>query len=399
MALQASREELRQQEGRDKQRAEHFSARAQRRPALGRVLADHLSALALRKVLLERRRQTARQAADALAWLVLQDHPSSIAILYHPQTHDVPQGIGLVGLMMVEEVAHGSGSFLVIENDLTRCLGTGDLTVVSRRVRDLPPIPVEVKASGSDLSVGAEVGVGLYMLEVNDPRALPVFQELQSLVGSEERPTERGVEPSTQQLKRFFRQGEALVREYGRKKAILGRPSPHWSVMERVACRALGGQATFDAAERGLVYFALPVSDNPEWVAEHESLQRRVAELVGVSAERPWHLSASIDVVNSDAASVVVVPIPLWRLSVEVKMAVLNLDLIIGSYMDYQVLVEHSRDRGVTLDVTGAAWHATKGDVTMTLPPADRARIMAEVAFGGAGLASLADKIAEGFGS
>ena len=112
---------------------------------------------------LKRERQVLRQAGDTLAWLVLRCDSSIIAPLYAPRTHRLNAGVGLAGPMMILERAHASERFLVIDNDLTRCLGQGDLTIVRADGRWTAPLCLECFSNdpGEPLREGLEVSVNL----------------------------------------------------------------------------------------------------------------------------------------------------------------------------------------------------------------------------------------------
>lgn len=145
LGLLDTRSRLRTDEARRPQRRNRFAARRAREASLARHMKEHLDLLEARVQTLERRRTILRSAADGLAWIALSHQPSAIPRLFRPQTHDLPEQRGLIGPLLVQHAAHRSGRFLVLENDLTRCLGLGDLTVISIDARDVPPISIEVK--------------------------------------------------------------------------------------------------------------------------------------------------------------------------------------------------------------------------------------------------------------
>ena len=161
LGLQDARDQLRTQRGRGQRRSTHFSARARRDSRLGRLVHAHVERLAGRLTLLERRRKILRASADALAWIALANVPAAIPRLFKPQTHDISDERGLIGHVAIQQAAHDSGRFLVLENDLTRCLGLGDLTILSLEAPDLPPISVEVKTRAPLIEQGAEMDVQL----------------------------------------------------------------------------------------------------------------------------------------------------------------------------------------------------------------------------------------------
>lgn len=115
-------------------RAKELRRRLVARMKSGRASRDavleHMAALRTRDKVLVLRRMILRQVADAFAWVVLRQDARLILPLYREQTHQLPRGEGLSGPAELGRRAMGSGEFFVVENDLTRCLGVGDLTVV-----------------------------------------------------------------------------------------------------------------------------------------------------------------------------------------------------------------------------------------------------------------------------
>jgi len=114
-------------------RQERIRSRATRNPALKALWAEHNALLDTRDVALEQQRCMFRQIGDACAWLVLGLDPRQIAPLFiEGRTHHLPtELIGRSPLFMMHQL-HSSGGCFGIVNDLTRCLSTGDVTIVGR---------------------------------------------------------------------------------------------------------------------------------------------------------------------------------------------------------------------------------------------------------------------------
>jgi len=104
------------------------------------MLQERDRALTLRRLLL-------RQIADAFVWHVLRLDARVILPLYREQTHSLPRREGLGGPAELARRAMQSGELFVFENDLTRCLGVGDLTVVFATRPWTHPLTYEVKSS------------------------------------------------------------------------------------------------------------------------------------------------------------------------------------------------------------------------------------------------------------
>lgn len=116
-------------------------------------------------------------------WIAFAQAPSAIRRLFRPQRHTLPAQSGLIGHVLIQQAAHECGRFFVLENDLTRCLGVGDLTVLSLEEPSLPPLSLEVKTSVKAVEIGAPARLRVAFMEIDDPRAKAVVSDFESVVG------------------------------------------------------------------------------------------------------------------------------------------------------------------------------------------------------------------------
>src|SRR5438128_3530801 len=175
---------LRTVRGRAKDLRRRLTARAKHVPGSRDSVLKHVETLRVRERVLVLRRLLLRQIADAFAWLVLRLDARLILPLYREQTHQLPRGAGLSGPAELARRAMKSGELLVIENDLTRCLGVGDLTVVFAARPWKHPISYEVKSSARPAwRLGAELQIEAIAAVSNDPADVQLHERFTAAAG------------------------------------------------------------------------------------------------------------------------------------------------------------------------------------------------------------------------
>lgn len=141
---------IREWRARQPRRAVKLKALRRRSGGGSPTIGAHLELCQRMEAQLEQLRRVLRQLGDALAWLVLREDVRVLAPLYAQRTHFLNPGAGLAGPTELIMRAHRTGQFLVLDNDLTRCLGQGDITVVPVDGRWWMPLALECKTSASD---------------------------------------------------------------------------------------------------------------------------------------------------------------------------------------------------------------------------------------------------------
>jgi len=146
-------------------------------------------------VLAERERQLEiqvrilQQIGDTIAWRVLRADARLLAALYAPRTHHLPLGTGIGGPFLVARKPRESGEFNVIENDLTRVLGQGDLTAVWATREWTRPLYLEVKTRGVwEENNTAELGVSA--IEIDSPVDREMYTNFCRIAGLRDPPPE-----------------------------------------------------------------------------------------------------------------------------------------------------------------------------------------------------------------
>lgn len=321
--LLAVEHRLRTVRGRAKGLGRRLAAFAKRVPGAGRVVGQHLGLLQERERALVLRRLLFRQIADAFAWLVLRLNARLIFPLYRKRTHHLPRKEGLGGPVELARRAMRSGELLVIENDLTRCLGVGDLTVVFATRPWKHPLTYEVKSSARPAwQLGAQLEVEAISVVTDDPadielhkafKAATGFPDLAANVRSREQPAQTADHLAAAQLLRAARPrgGERLP-----------GPSPRtWKTLDTVLRRALADQTSYDLAERGIVFMAIRSLGDRGPESTTKDLFETVRALPGFGPN--CQVASSVDLRQNDEWSALVLPIALWPVSGEVRAALL----------------------------------------------------------------------------
>lgn len=378
---------LRELEARRSARRHSIKARIRRSPELGRIWNEHRRLLQDREGALKGRRAILRQLGDAIAWIVLRGDPHLIAALFVRRTHYLPSHIGLVGPITLISAAHASGRFLVIDNDLTRCLGIGDLTVVRADGRWVRPLSIEIKSSGQ-FQVGAEVELDLFTAVSDHPADVELFSEFQSILTLRDpvkgsRPS-RASEPQSEELLVHSKFLAELTRR------VRARPSPEsslWDGMSSVLSKALTLGSCLGFLDDGIVAVAVRLGPGDDSESE---LRRILGELndLGFGGGRPGQISATIDdLKGQDILSAYVPPIALWRVPLALRSALLSGELFYGCVYDSAVWERAMASEGVILKREGMSevehWTLRKGTQIGRFDPIEVRKAVWGVLFGG----------------
>lgn len=389
--LLSTRAQLRKREQRRLRRRGRISSRTRRKPELGPLVRGHIELLKLLEVLLHRRRYILRASADGLVWIAFAHAPSAIRRLFRSQDHDLPDQLGLIGHVAIQEAAHKCGRFLVLENDLTRCLGVGDLTLLSLEEPSLPPLSLEVKTSVDAVEVGAPVQLRVAFMEIDDPRARAVVADFESVVGlGAEEPTQ--AKPfDERQLASMFEQSTAAITSHG-SRSTLGVVTGNWEAVARVVGRAMPGQPALDLAEPGVWIAAISQrADGALLAADIDRVSAMVQRLIPKGANQVSAHTGHLE--EHDATGALAMPVPTWPLSLSVRAKILNADLILFSVVDLGELKQLLRDRGIELSIEAEEWICEREGREWRLERSTYARVLIDGAFGGLNLRSFADRL------
>lgn len=321
------------------------------RARYGERREEHRRLLALRDDQLRLQRLVLRQIGDTHAWIVLCQDPRVIQPLHSEQTAHLPDGVGLAGVVALAMKAHQSGNFFVIENDLTRCIGIGDLTVVPVGVRWRVPLSVEVKASGN-VADGEQVGIGATIPVSENADHKSLFEEFCRTVGLAPVPEDVRVASKEKQIATLTSRSELLLTTLSRPGTELRGPSSQmWRAVDAVLSDALEvGQAS-RTVEPGVTVIAVRLTGDYE-----TRLRALVAQTREAAPLEHQEVLTSEDLLRAEALSSIVPPIPLWPIARAARNALLSRELHFGVVMTAHVWPRAFAEAGLRLHEVGDGW-------------------------------------------
>jgi hypothetical protein len=327
-------------------RARRLKHRARAKPELKAKVVEHRAVIHRLEQELHLQRSVLRQAADSFAWLVLREEPRLIVPLFAPQSHQLPQGLGLGAPAMIASAGHAAGTLLFIENDLTRCIGVGDLTVVFAERAWQKPLVLEVKATG-EWREGAVAEIALITAHSDAPDEIALCAEVTRIIGEQIEPERVHLLERPEQVNRLVSHTKALAIIAGASGPQLPASSRRmWRALDAVVARALQGTAAYDLPESGIAFVAVPVGiGDPA-----RELMRLVAGLRDLGFGRECAAATSGDLQNEDEWAAVVPPIPLWPISRAGRVGVMTAHVYFAAVLKPDVWKQAMADEGLTLE-------------------------------------------------
>lgn len=377
-------------------------SRVARRPELGRKLGDHQQLLYIRREVLHQRRRILRQIGDAIAWIACGMRPRILVPLSaEDQTHHLPSGLGGFGNVAARRMAHTAGGYIVVENDLTRCLGIGDLTVVSlEAIGSHRTYGVEVKTRG-ELAEGEEVRID-FILATGDGLAEDeaFLDDFTEVIGartgaSDQDLTERG----EQQVEKLVERTRLMREGLGRIGATVGWPQMRHlgSVVEVVRRAELFGRG-WDQPEPGLLYGAVERATTEDFGRVIQR-SRDEAERAGFPLQSEALVFATSDEFGREARGAAhLTPIALWPLPRGQRTKILSEKIIFYTWFDSNRWDEAFERSGLTRREEEGHWivESPEGE-TVTLDRLEVAVTTASVLFSGASPDDLVERLAQAF--
>ena len=228
-------------------RSRHITARLSRNPELRKQVGGHQSVLVEREAILNRERSLLRQVGDAIAWLVLRTDPAIIGPLWAPgRTHYLPTGIGLDAPVQIIRDLNASGEFFAVFNDLTRCLGVGDITVVPANTPWPVPLSMELKAKQVD-DVGSQAEIDFLSPHSDEPEFAALFQSVRVCLGLKDRGQPTTDSRAQRQIDELLERTDLLFRMRGRLATRLPPPgSNHWGSIRQLLNNSYTNGSAFD---------------------------------------------------------------------------------------------------------------------------------------------------------
>jgi hypothetical protein len=375
-------------------RKPRLSSRIKRNPALKEVIAHHLSFLQGREQSLQVQRSVLRQIGDALAWLVLRADPRLIAPLSAKRTHHMPEGVGLVGQVHFAQQIHATGQFLVIENDLTRCLGIGDLTVVGADGHWVRPLPLEVKSKGMPVE-GAKLDMEIFAAVSNHPADSGLHQAFSSVFAFHD-PVQSPSPAAERQSKEILTRSELLGEVTGRIQESIPPPRQSlWAAVNDVLTKALTEGSALDFLGEGIVAVGVRTREGDDFAAKMNLILQQLRNLGFVGSEKGLVNATIEDLREQDSFAAYVPPIALWRLPLDVRAALLAGELFYSCVYHPSVWEKAMARHGLDLRTDGEEWTVQLGSESAHFDALEVRKLTLGVIFAGVQPTDVADRIAE----
>ncbi|MBI4540308.1 MAG: hypothetical protein HY704_12465 [Gemmatimonadetes bacterium] len=323
-----------------RRRERRYGALRSRKADVGAGMAEQERLAEERVRLVELRRSILRQLGDAVAWFLLGNNPRLIASLYAPRTRAIPRGAALAGLLRVEHALHGSGRYFVLENDLVRCGGIGDLLVTQVGRIGSEPLALELNPSG-EVRLGPELGVGILPARSSVPEHRKTFEDVAAILRASESRS-GGDSPRTARRARELLESVSRVFRINRSgMQTLRRPaSPHWQTLQNVIDRALTSGLSFDQEQADLYRWAVRNHRGDDARRAMLDVHKRIQSIAAISAANPYATSSSLDLAANDQLSAIGLPVALWELPAYQRAAVLAQEVIVGNVRKRRPAVE-----------------------------------------------------------
>jgi hypothetical protein len=328
-------------------------------------------------------REMLRQFGDSIAWAVLSYNPRLIYPLFGFRTHHLNTGVGITAVAHVIIEAHKSGEFLVIDNDLTRCLGIGDITVVrADSRRGGLPLPLELKARlhGSQLVEGSEVSVNFVgALLTNSAQAqlhADFVAALHLNVGlSDDAPATR-----SPQLTEMTARAEWLIQMVSEPRAGLNAKREHWRSLRNVLDRALQTGGAYDSPEPGIAHMAVRLSKGDDSASTMVNLMHRMQS----EGFPRGHSSLTLgEFTTDDKLSTIAPPIAIWPLPLAQRAALLSGRVFLACAFTSSLWDDALRREGLSIERRPDQWLVRGGHRVLQLDNLEVLKLRVGVAFGG----------------
>ncbi|HEX6036520.1 hypothetical protein [Longimicrobium sp.] len=324
-------------------------------------------------------RSILRQLGDALAWAVLRADPRYVAPLFDGgKTHHLPTGQGVIGPLSVLRKAAEGSAFLVIDADLTRCIGIGDLVVVRANGDWAWPMIFEVKTrkipgDADNVAVWLIRGKALF------PRDTEMLEQFASEFGfsfEPEQPLDDRARRQMDEVKVATKNAAQLVIDSANML-----PVPvvrHWDTLLRITERARANGFAYDIAEPGLVYAAARNVDGD--IGLYERLREQLAASGLVASE--WRETSTMAYQGIDELSAYGLPIALWKLPLWQRRDIICANVIIFCFSDPWLWSRSFAKHGILLEEgSDGAWILRRDSKRIQIDPTEVKRMKVGPAF------------------
>jgi hypothetical protein len=300
--------------------------------------------------------------------------------------------------MMILERAHASGQFLVMDNDLTRCLGQGDLTVVRADGRWTAPLCLECFSDEPDepLREGLEVSVNLAGAVADHPDHTGLFSEFAEALGLKVGSTRTFQRPQKErQEKEMTGSARVALRLATRRIPALQTESSLWGSASTVIRGALAEGTAYHTPEPGITFLAVRNRDGDESLAALEQLFVRL-RADGVPDGAP-SVSAH-DFASEDHMSAVAPPVALWKLTRDERTAVLGGGVFFACIVTANAWANAFSRVGLRLEDVKGHWIIHGDANAVRFSRLEVRKLQYGVAFGGVSPAAVAQAVRQAIG-
>jgi hypothetical protein len=369
-----------------------------RNKASGRRYGEHIDAAKRRDDALRRYRSMLRQVGDACAWLVLGEDPRTIVPLFSDtRVHSFSKELGMIGPLELATRAHASGRFLVLENDLTRCLGKGDITVVRRDGSSSLPLAIEVKTSG-EFKEGAQVEVNLFTAMAAAPEHEDLLTDFNEALDLRIRDDRRIPSNAVRQAEELKETVEVLLEIGSRGMELLENgASEQWQRLEDVLNGTMEADFSFQAVDEGVVFVAVRVrvSDDTETIARE--LQHQLGTSGFAPEDEKWLSASILDLQQHAWLSAFVLPIALWPIDKSLRAQLLSGQLYFQCIRDPMVWEKAFRRCGIELVRHTGGWRMMRGEEHGEFDALEVEKLEHGIVFSGVIPSVVAESVAKAF--
>jgi hypothetical protein len=395
-SLMEAEEALREWRDRAPRRQECIKRYRRRRQGGSPLIGQHLAAAVKLETALGEHRQRVRQLGDGLAWTLLREDPRIIFPLFAERTHHLTPSTGLAGATQVITDVHKGGELLAIDNDLTRCLGSGDLTVVPADGRWSLPLSVELKTLDvpEGLEVGTPVTVNMSAPVSSDPMHEALHAAFSRTVNANvgRIGSTQPREGDARQEAEMTKQAELLMSSLVRRPESIESERSLWKSMRNVLDRASQMGSAYDVPEGGIAFVA--VRNNVGDDAMRET-HRLMARLQRDGFPKGDSLLAIGHLASDDRMSAIVPPISVWPLPRDHRVALLSVDLFLACVFSNALWERAFEAAGLRLEVKRNHWVIRSKRRAGRFDPFERTKLELGVAFGAVSPRAVAEAIAQ----
>jgi hypothetical protein len=370
---------------RRRQRSARIKSRFGSTEAVHQARLDHDQSLNALDGMLAQRESILYQTGDACAWYVMGGQTRLLVPLFNDgKVNTLPPGVGLSGPAYLAKQAHATGNFLVIHNDLTRCMGTGDLTVVWAKQQWHHPAVFEVKTTASD-DQGRST-INLLGIQGGFPADVELVRDFQAQLGFEVKEEWPLDDRAERQVKEIESRAE-LMQDItaGGVKALSADGRTLWKGVEGLLRAALRNGSSYGEVEPGVHMIAVRNGETDRFEESFRAAFSRFKdEVMSLTPEMEWGTAATSELATQAPGAPLVAPLLLWRIDPDLAARLAANELVLIGYVRKDVWPTVFAERGIVREIDEEGnWLLRRGDALVTFSNVVAAKITAGVIFSG----------------